>query len=264
MKRAIIVFFGVLGACASRQTSGPVVVAVKPGPAMTSAEQCEEAGRLREQGYAYLSQLKLGAARSSYLKSLDLDPGNRGALHQLSVIDALAEDRQVGTSSANDHLYGTQISPCERYSQDKLAQDRPPLGNVAQPSVQQNGQIVSYAKGTAQPSELLSPRDIQDTMGDAMRDITRCYKRGVDKNPSLRGEAVVQVSVTPAGEVEEVQLQNNTLFEQGVETCVANVVGGMHFPKRKSKVIMNVLYPLIFGSSDDAAVDADMKTRAAR
>jgi hypothetical protein len=86
----------------------------------------------------------------------------------------------------------------------------------------------------------------------------------VDKNPSLRGETVVQVSVAPTGVVEEVQLQNNTLYEQGVETCVANVVGSVHFPKRKSKATMNVLYPLIFGSSEDVVDETDMKTRAAR
>jgi len=255
-------------ACGAQKAAAPVAVA----PMVIEGElaRCQRAAQLREDGYSALSSLKLKAARSAYLQSLEFDPDNRGALVQLSVIDALAEDRQVGTSASNDHVYGSvQRSPCEKYAADKLAAARPAPGNVVKPTVEKNGQIVSYAKGAAtRPSDLLTPVDIGEAMESAVKEFGRCYKRGVDRNPQLRGEMVLHLDVDPSGDVQEIQLRENTLYEHGVEMCISNVAGHLSFPRRKSHVTMSVIYPLMFGSTEDeriaAVASAKSKSRASR
>src|SRR5262249_32756288 len=90
--------FSVLTACASQPTAAPVAAAAPPQP-LSTEQKCKEAANLREAGFKALNELKLAAAKRAYMKSLELDPGNKGALVQLDVIEALAEDRQIGASS---------------------------------------------------------------------------------------------------------------------------------------------------------------------
>ncbi len=269
MRAAITVIVASLAAGACSVGKGGQSAAAGATADRAEAERCQKAADLREAGYLALTELKLSAARRAYSQSLELDPDNHGALHQLAVIDALAYDRQiVGTSASNDHVYGDKRSPCEKYAALKLEASRPRPGKVRAPTVQQSGQIVSYAKGTAKPQELLSPREIQDAMGAGMFDMVQCYKRGVERSPLLRGELVLHVKVLPNGAVDEVEVQQTTLDEQKVETCVANIAQSLRFPKRKSRAIMSIIYPLLFGSSDDeqlmAAVEASVESRSLR
>jgi hypothetical protein len=256
-------------ACAAKNVSDAPATAAKAAPRNeTDSGRCQRAATLREDGYKALSALKLAQARRAYAQSLELDPFNRGARHQLEIIEALSEDRQVGTSADNDSIYGVaERSPCERYVVEKRDATKVSPTKVATPVVTTQGQIVTYTKGSAEPHELLSSREADDVFRPAITEMTRCYARGLQEHPALRGEIMAQVDVEPNGAVAEVQLQSNTLYEPRVESCIADVMGKMHFPKRRSHATMKVRVPLVFGSTEDdniAAAPGSRDTRAAR
>jgi hypothetical protein len=270
MQRVIILGIALVSACAAT-TQVPKAAAPQPVAdiPMDDEARCREAGELRSQGFQLLSELKLAAARKVYVASLALDPGNKGALYQLDVIDALAEDRQIGTSAANNNMYGgVNRSPCEKYATSQLPSLRAKQTQTVQkPVVTQQGQVVTFAKGTVKPSELSSKEDIEVAFKSAMKQMQSCYANAVAKNPTLRGDMTVQLAVDPSGKVVDVKLSGNTLYETAVEQCVATLSGKVHFPKRKSKHDMNVLYPLTFGPESEALAGVDdtaTKGRAGR
>lgn len=261
-----------LAACATTKEATPPQAAVSSDAPLAASDEakCQEAAALRDQGYKALSELRLAAAKRAYNKSLDLDPGNKGALMQLDVIDALAEDRQIGTSAANNNVYGgVNRSPCEKYASSQMPSLRPaPGGKVTKPTVALQGQIVTFAKGTVKPAELLTQDEVENGFKIALRQFQGCYVQAVAKNPTLRGDLTLQISVDPAGKVNEVKFNGNTLYEDTVEQCVAGIAGKIAFPKRRSKHDMNVIYPMSFGPADDVALAQEeqgpAKTRAGR
>lgn len=267
MLRVIVLTIAFVSACAAK-TEEPRAAAPQPiaeTPADDEA-RCKQASELRQQGFQLLSELKLAAARKAYVQSLSFDPGNKGALYQLDVIDALAEDRQIGTSAANNNMYGgVNRSPCEKYATSQMPSLRAKQTQTVQkPVVTQQGQVVTFAKGTVKPAELSSKEDIEVAFKGALKQMQSCYANAVAKNPTLRGDVTVQLAVDPSGKVTDVRLSGNTLYEPAVEQCVATLSGKVHFPKRKSKQDMNVLYPLTFGPESEALAGTDDTTNKGR
>ncbi len=253
MVRAVrfILLSGLVAACA--QQPAPPAAAPTPGPLSLNDEQkCKAAEDLRGEGYKALNELRLSAAKKAYMKSLDLDPGNKGALVQLNVIEALAEDRQIGASRANDNIYGgVNRSPCEKYASAQMPFKPMQQSKVMKPVVAQRGQVVTYAKGTVKPAELLTQAEVEHALEKAIDKMQSCYTKAVDANPTLRGDVSLQISVEPNGHVNEVKLSENSLYETSVEQCIATIAGKIAFPKRRSKHDMNVIVPLTFGPADE-------------
>lgn len=259
MVRAVrfVLLSGLVAACAQPQPPPAAAPTPVAAPLSLNDEQkCKAADDLRTEGFKALNELRLSAAKRAYMKSLELDPGNKGALVQLNVIEALAEDRQIGASRANDNVYGgVNRSPCEKYASAQMPFKPMQQSKVMKPLVAQRGQVVTYAKGTVKPEELLSQAEVEHALAKAIDKMQSCYAKAVDANPTLRGDISLQISVEPNGHVNEVKLSENSLYETAVEQCVATIAGKIAFPKRRSKQDMNVIVPLIFGPADELAIN---------
>jgi hypothetical protein len=258
-----------VAACAQQKAAPPPTVDT-PAPAHSQSDEqkCQAAATLRDDGFKALNELRLSAAKRAYMKSLELDPGNRGALTQLDVIEALAEDRQIGSSHANDNVYGgVNRSPCEKYASAQMPFKPAQSAKVMKPIVAQQGQVVTFAKGTVKPEELLTQGEVEHVFKRAIDKMQSCYQKAVDQNPTLRGDLTLEISVDPQGRVSDVKLGNNTLYESAVEQCVATIAGKTAFPRRKSKQDMSVIFPLTFGPADDVVIagsESDHQGRAVR
>ena len=75
--------------------------------------------------------------------------------------------------------------------------------------------------------------------------IQGCYEKELKRNPTLKGKVVVRFSITPAGRTSDIEIDENTLNNEAVASCIRTVVRGWVFPfKPESEV--PVAYPFVF------------------
>ena len=75
--------------------------------------------------------------------------------------------------------------------------------------------------------------------------IQNCYERELKRNPTLRGRVVVRFSITPSGRSSDIEIEENSLGNEAVASCIRNAVRTWVFPfKPKSDVA--VAYPFVF------------------
>ena len=76
-----------------------------------------------------------------------------------------------------------------------------------------------------------------------------CYERQLLGNPALQGTVETTFTITPAGQVTDVQA---TGMDKEVASCVARTIEGIRFPKPKGGGLVNVRYPFTFRRADDS------------
>jgi hypothetical protein len=75
--------------------------------------------------------------------------------------------------------------------------------------------------------------------------IQQCYEKELKRNPSLKGKVVVRFNITPAGRTSDIDIEENTLGNEGVASCIKTTIRGWVFPfKPESEV--PVAYPFVF------------------
>jgi TonB family protein len=75
--------------------------------------------------------------------------------------------------------------------------------------------------------------------------ITGCYEKELKRNPSLKGRVVVRFTIGTNGRVTEIDIEENTLGNDAVGSCIRSVIRGWVFPfKPESEA--TVAYPFIF------------------
>jgi outer membrane biosynthesis protein TonB len=75
--------------------------------------------------------------------------------------------------------------------------------------------------------------------------IQQCYEKELKRNPSLKGKVVVRFSITPAGRTSDIDIEENTLGNEAVGSCIKTTIRGWIFPfKPESEV--PVAYPFVF------------------
>jgi hypothetical protein len=75
--------------------------------------------------------------------------------------------------------------------------------------------------------------------------IQSCYEKELKRNPTLRGRIVVRFVITPQGRAQEIDIEENTLGNEGVAACIRNVVRSWTFPFSPSGGV-TVAYPFVF------------------
>lgn len=75
--------------------------------------------------------------------------------------------------------------------------------------------------------------------------IQNCYERELKRNPSLKGKVVVRFSITPAGRSAEIEIEENTLGNESVASCIRTVIRGWLFPFHPESDV-TVAYPFVF------------------
>lgn len=76
--------------------------------------------------------------------------------------------------------------------------------------------------------------------------INRCYESALRYEPELAGKVKVRFAVVRRGDVQGVRVLENTTGHEGVERCVARVVGRLKFPSRRSGKALSFTFPFVF------------------
>jgi outer membrane biosynthesis protein TonB len=75
--------------------------------------------------------------------------------------------------------------------------------------------------------------------------IVNCYEKELKRNPSLKGKVVVRFSITPAGRTSEIEIEENTLGNEAVSSCIRTVIRGWVFPFKPDGET-SVAFPFVF------------------
>ena len=65
------------------------------------------------------------------------------------------------------------------------------------------------------------------------------------RNPSLKGKVVVRFNITTSGRTSEIEIEENTLGNEAVGSCIRTVIRGWVFPF-KPPTDVPVAYPFVF------------------
>lgn len=75
--------------------------------------------------------------------------------------------------------------------------------------------------------------------------IQNCYEKELKRNPSLKGKVVVRFSINPQGRTTDIDIEENSLGNEAVGSCIKTVIRGWVFPF-KPPADVPVAYPFVF------------------
>jgi len=78
-----------------------------------------------------------------------------------------------------------------------------------------------------------------------------CYQPELDKNQKLSGKVMVQFTIAASGEVIASVLQQSTINNKAVESCVVGIVRCWKFPPPEGGGIVIISYPFVFTPGSD-------------
>jgi len=78
-----------------------------------------------------------------------------------------------------------------------------------------------------------------------LRAIQNCYEKELKRNPSLKGKVVVRFSIMPSGGVGDIDIEENTLGNDAVGSCIRSVIRTWRFPFKPDDEVP-VAYPFVF------------------
>jgi outer membrane biosynthesis protein TonB len=87
---------------------------------------------------------------------------------------------------------------------------------------------------------------VRDKIRRDLPKINRCYESALRYEPQLAGKVKVRFAIVRNGDVKAVRVLENTTGHEGVERCVARVLGGIQFPSRKSGKSLSFTFPFVF------------------
>ncbi|HEY0096344.1 MAG TPA: AgmX/PglI C-terminal domain-containing protein, partial [Archangium sp.] len=78
-----------------------------------------------------------------------------------------------------------------------------------------------------------------------LKAIQGCYEKELKRNPSLKGKVMVRFNILPSGRTGEIEIEENTLGNDAVASCIRTVVRGWMFPFKPDDEVP-VAYPFVF------------------
>jgi outer membrane biosynthesis protein TonB len=78
--------------------------------------------------------------------------------------------------------------------------------------------------------------------------IKGCYERSLKRNPNLSGKIKVRWTITAAGTVSGVDIEEDSMGDSEVASCIKGLVGRWRFPAPSGGSV-DVVYPFVFQSS---------------
>jgi hypothetical protein len=78
-----------------------------------------------------------------------------------------------------------------------------------------------------------------------LKAIQNCYEKELKRNPSLKGKVVVRFSITHSGRAGDIDVEENTLGNEAVASCIRTVIRGWIFPFNPRDNVA-VAYPFLF------------------
>jgi TonB family protein len=78
--------------------------------------------------------------------------------------------------------------------------------------------------------------------------IKACYERALKRNPNLSGKVKVRWTITAAGTVSAVEIEEDSMGDNEVSSCIKGLVSRWRFPAPSGGSV-DVVYPFVFQSS---------------
>jgi outer membrane biosynthesis protein TonB len=94
----------------------------------------------------------------------------------------------------------------------------------------------------------LDPNMVAKEVKSRLGAIKACYERALKRNPNLSGKVVIHWTITQAGTVSGVDVEQDTLGDAEVASCIKSLVARWRFPAPSGGSV-DVSFPFVFQSS---------------
>jgi TonB family protein len=98
---------------------------------------------------------------------------------------------------------------------------------------------------TGDEDKKLAPQELARLIRAHLIDIRLCYERALKRRPELSGKLLVRFTLTAAGTVSGVAVDEDTMGDAEVAACVRSVVGRWRFPAPPRGGV-EVSFPFVF------------------
>jgi len=105
-------------------------------------------------------------------------------------------------------------------------------------------------RGRAEVSGFLSREQIERVVRRHSRGIRYCYERELQDDPELEGRIVANWTIDLDGHVSRRSIENNSMGNRNVESCLLREIGRMRFPEPDGGMVV-VSYPFSFRGVTD-------------
>ncbi|MFP2931551.1 TonB family protein, partial [Pyxidicoccus sp. 3LG] len=78
-----------------------------------------------------------------------------------------------------------------------------------------------------------------------LKSIQACYEKELKRNPNLKGKVVVRFTIKTNGRVGDFEIEENTLGNEAVGSCIRTTIRGWTFPFKPDSDT-GVSYPFVF------------------
>ncbi len=94
----------------------------------------------------------------------------------------------------------------------------------------------------------LDPSLVSKEVRTRLGAIKACYERALKRNPNLSGKVKVRWTITAAGTVSSVEIDEDSLGDSEVTSCIRGLVSHWRFPAPSGGSV-DVVYPFLFQAS---------------
>ena len=112
--------------------------------------------------------------------------------------------------------------------------------------------VASARKEKGQGPEIgqgdLNPKEASAIVMRGAPALQQCYERALKRNPNLSGKVVIHWTITQAGTVSGVDVEQDTLGDAEVASCIKSLVARWRFPAPSGGSV-EVSFPFVFQSS---------------
>lgn len=220
----------------------------------TPKPTADKAGEKAPSSNQAKADLQAKVAKAGLLKVIGSAAGGGGALE-----DVLGGSSGVGdVASALSGASGVGVATAE-----SLAAGGPKGGTagtaagIGDLGTSGGGNVALAEKGTAtvRGGVSLSTPEVESSEVDreALAKFVRarkaaiqgCYEKELKRNPSLKGKVVVRFSISPSGRTKDIDIEENTLGNEAVASCIKTTIRGWVFPFKPESDVP-VAYPFVF------------------
>jgi len=94
----------------------------------------------------------------------------------------------------------------------------------------------------------LDPNIVAKEVRSRLGAVKACYERALKRNPNLSGKIVLHWTITPAGTVSGVDIENDSVGDNEVATCIKQLISRWRFPAPSGGAV-EVSFPFVFQAS---------------
>jgi hypothetical protein len=102
------------------------------------------------------------------------------------------------------------------------------------PAASSAGSTTGGADDPWMASHQMSPKDVLIAVRPAQGKAQRCFHNGLKRDPSVSGEVKIRFVITNEGVVRVWRDEGSSMSDEGVTTCIGELIKTLKFPKQKS------------------------------